>query len=274
MTTIVNQEALFLWSALLLYVSAGVVAIFTVILGKRAERLIGVLVILGLVLHSISLGLRWQRLEHGPFGTQFEILSSNVWSLMLAFVLTYWRLPALRPLAAILLPILFIMMGWMLLANPGDTSLPATYDTIWLYIHIGFGKIFMGTMFIAVGLASVVLARGTHLASRWFASLPGDSSLDELSYRFLAIGLVFDTLMLVAGAIWAQAAWGRYWYWDPLETWSLITWLLLAITLHIRPLFSPPPHLTAWLVWAIFTVAFWTFFGIPFVSQAAHQGVV
>ena len=272
--TTVDQEALFLWAALLSYVLAGVLAVFSVILGRLPAKTVGGLVWLGIVLHTLALGLRWQRLDHGPFGTQFEILSSNVWSLMVAFALAYWRFPSLRAMSAIVLPLLFVMMGWMLLANPGDTILPATYNTVWLYVHIGFGKIFMGAMLIATGMSSVILARKTQPGSRWFVSLPSNDSLEELSYRFLAIGLIFDTLMLVAGAIWAQAAWGRYWYWDPLETWSLMTWLLLAITLHVRPLFSPKPQTTAWLTWAIFIVAFLTFFGIPFLSQAPHQGVV
>ncbi|MEO5349341.1 MAG: cytochrome c biogenesis protein CcsA [Magnetococcus sp. YQC-3] len=274
MSLAADQEVRFFWLALLLYLVAGILAIVAALLGKRPEKSIGALALVGLLAHTLSLGLRWERLGHGPFGSMFEILSSNVWSFMVASALAYWRLPILRPMAALILPILFLMMGWMLLANPADNQLPATYNTYWLYLHIGFGKIFMGAMLIAVGLASVILARGRQTERNRFANLPNNNRLDDLAYRLLAFGLIFDTLMLVAGAIWAQAAWGRYWYWDPLETWSLITWLLLAITLHVRPLFAPSQRLTAWLTWAIFLVAFVTFFGIPFVSRAPHQGVV
>ncbi|MBF0160979.1 MAG: cytochrome c biogenesis protein CcsA [Magnetococcales bacterium] len=269
-----DGEVVCFWLALLLYLLAGVLAMVAALLNKQPVRVVGGLALAGLLAHTLSLGLRWQRLEHGPFGTQFEILSSNVWSMMVAFMLSYWLLPALRPLAALLLPFFFMMMGWMVLANPGDANLPATYNTLWLYIHIGFGKVFMGLLLLATGMASVVLLRGGASGTRRFASLPDNGSLDELTYRFLAIGLIFHALMLVSGAIWAQAAWGRYWSWDPLETWSLITWLLLAITLHVRPLFAPPHRLTACLTWAIFVVAFLTFFGVPFISRAPHQGVV
>ena len=79
-----------------------------------------------------------------------------------------------------------------------------------------------------------VLLRRQGLALGRLAGLPPDGRLDDLAYRFMALGLVFQSLMLVSGAIWAQDAWGRYWAWDPLETWSFVTWLLLAFALHLR----------------------------------------
>ena len=80
--------------------------------------------------------------------------------------------------------------------------------------------------------------------------------------------------MLIAGAIWAQDAWGRYWAWDPLETWSFITWLLLALALHVRVTFKPTPVRTAWMVMVVFVMAFLTFFGVPFISESTHKGAV
>ncbi|MBF0152838.1 MAG: cytochrome c biogenesis protein CcsA [Magnetococcales bacterium] len=269
-----NPELLLLWMALSAYVAAGSVAIIWVVMGKRPGGWMTTLLLFGLLLHAASLGWRWERLGHGPFGTQFEILSSNIWSLTVVFTLVSWRLPVVSFAAALVLPVLFIMMAWLLLTNPGDVPLPATYDTIWLYIHIGFGKVFLGATLVASGLAGVILARGTATGLRWFATMPADVALEELAYRFTALGLIFDTLMLVAGAIWAQKAWGRYWSWDPLETWSLITWLLMALAAHVRPLFQPSPRVFA--VWSllIFMAAFLTFFGVPFISKAPHQGVV
>ncbi|MBF0379737.1 MAG: cytochrome c biogenesis protein CcsA [Magnetococcales bacterium] len=268
------MESALLWAALCVYVLAGSLAIIAVVMGKKPERLILGLMLVGLILHTSAIGVRWNRLGHGPFGTMYEILSSNIWSLMLALVLSYWRIPKIRPIAATVIPILFIMMGWLLLADSRDSTLPATYDTIWLYIHIGFGKVFLGATLIAVGLSVVILLRYSKSEIQRFPSLPSDKALDELAYRFMGLGLIFDTLMLVAGAIWAQDAWGRYWSWDPLETWSLITWLFLALALHIRPLLQPSPRFGAVMVILVFIVAFITFFGFPFISTSAHQGVV
>jgi ABC-type transport system involved in cytochrome c biogenesis permease subunit len=90
----------------------------------------------------------------------------------------------------------------------------------------------------------------------------------------MMLGFIFETLMLIAGAIWAQDAWGRYWAWDPLEAWSLMTWLTLAVFLHLRVTVSLKPHHSAALIAAVFMLAFLTFFGVPFVSTAPHKGAV
>ena len=265
-------ELQLLWSALLAYVLAGSTAIVGVTFNRRPERAVLTLLAGGLGLHSASIALRWLRLDHGPFVNMFEILSSNIWSLLLLFGIVYWRMRALRPIAAVVLPIMFVMMGWLLTVNPGEGHMPATYHTIWLYVHIGFGKVFLGAVLVATGLAGVILLRHTGRAR--FAGLPEDARLDDLAYRFMALGLIFETLMLIAGAIWAQDAWGRYWAWDPLETWAFITWLGLAFALHLRVTLKVSARSGAMLIVTVFVLAFLTFFGVPFVSKAPHQGAV
>ncbi len=268
------NELQVLWAALVLYVVAGSAAIFAVVWRRRPERFVLVLMVLGIVLHTASIAMRWERLGHGPYVTMFEILSSNIWSLMLAFAIAYWRIPAIRASAAVVMPILFVMMGWVMMANPADGALPSSYHTVWLFIHIGFGKVFLGAALVAVGLGGVILLRPTARGAQWFARLPDDARLDDLAYRCMALGFIFETLMLVAGAIWAQDAWGRYWAWDPLETWSFLTWLTLGIALHARVTFRLAPRTGAMLVIAVFVVAFLTFFGVPFISMTPHKGAV
>ena len=268
------DELRLLWAALLAYVAAGSIGIVAVLLRRRPERTVLGLIVLGLLLHTASIALRWDRLDHGPFVTMFEILSSNVWSMMLAFALAYWRLPAIRPSAAIVMPLLFMVMGWLLMTSPGEGHLPPTYHTTWLYIHIGFGKVFFGAVLVAVGVSGVILARASAYGAGRFERLPSDAALSELAFRCMSIGFVFETLMLIAGAIWAQDAWGRYWAWDPLETWAFLTWLVLAASLHARLAFKLSPRAGALLTIAVFVVAFLTFFGVPFVSVRPHKGAV
>lgn len=269
-----DWEPLTLWAALVVYVLAGSLAIVGVVLRKMPEKAVLALLVLGLVLHTISIALRWERLGHGPYITMFEILLSNIWSLLAIYLLVYWRIPAIRATAAVVMPVLFVMMGWLLVTSPHQGHLPATYHTVWLFVHIGFGKVFLGSVLVAVGISGVILLRGGRDAGGRFAGLPDDSRLDELSFRFMAMGIIFETLMLVAGAIWAQDAWGRYWAWDPLETWSFLTWLSLAFALHARVAYKVSPHTGAVLVLAVFVLAFLTFFGVPFVSLAPHKGAV
>jgi cytochrome c-type biogenesis protein CcsB len=263
-----------LWAGVVLYTLAGSLAIGAVLFRREPARLFLALLVAGLAAHAVSIGLRWVRLGHGPFITMFEILSSNVWSLLAIFAVAYWRIRAVRPMAAVVMPVLFLMLAWLVLQDPRDTQLPPTYRTVWLYIHVGFGKVFLGAVLVAVGLAGIVLARLTRRGAAWFERLPTDVQLDELAYRFLALGFVFETLMLIAGAIWAQNAWGRYWAWDPLETWAFLTWLMLAFALHLRFTLRPAPALSAAMTLAVFVLAFLTFFGVPFVTTAPHQGAI
>jgi len=267
-------ELRILWAAVVAYVLAGSIAIIGVLLKKRPERSVLAFMVLGLLLHTLSLGMRWVRLDHGPFVTMFEILSSNVWSLMLIFAIAYWRLAVVRPMAAVVMPILFIMMGWLMTVSPGEARLPPTYHTVWLFVHIGFAKVFMGAVLVAVGISGIILSRNTAFGTERFKRLPDNDRLSELSFRCMAIGFVFETLMLIAGGIWAQDAWGRYWDWDPLETWSFITWLMVAISLHARRTFDISPRQGAWMIISVFVAAFLTFFGVPFITQTAHQGAV
>lgn len=269
-----TAEFTWLWAALACYAAGGALAIFAAAVNKRHEGAVLALMAAGLALHTVALALRWARLGHGPFITLFEVLSSNVWSLTLVFLLACWRVRAVRPAAAVVAPVLIMMMGWLLLANPADSHLPPTYYTVLLYLHVGLGKVFLGAVLVAVGIAGIILLRCFEFAAPRFAALPDNIRLEELAFRFMVLGFVFETAMLIAGAIWAQDAWGRYWAWDPLETWSFITWLTLAFFIHLRVTVKLGPRGSAALILSVFVLAFLTLFGVPFISTAPHQGAV
>ena len=266
-------ELRILWGAVAAYVLAGTAAIGGVVLKRRFDRVVLTLLVLALALHALAIGLRWVRVGHGPFITMFEILSSNVWSLTVVFTLAFWRIRPIRTTAALVLPLVFLMIVWLLVVHPGEGFFPPTYDTPLLYLHILFGKVFLGSVLVAVGLAGVILLRAGGVSGA-LTHMPGNRSLEELAYRFMGLALIFDTLMLVTGAIWAQDAWGRYWAWDPLETWAFLTWLLLGFAIHARLALRPTPRVAAVLVCLVFALAFLTFFGTPFVSTSFHKGAV
>jgi len=266
------DDGLWLPLALGLYLGATVAAALAAWRGGASYRLPMALVTAALVVHGVALALRWMRLGHGPYVDLFEVLSSNIWSLHFAVLLGCLLVPRIRPMLAAALPVLQVLVLWLLVVPAGDTAAPVTYGTIWLPIHVTLGKVFLGCAAIATGLSLVVLLR--RRAPRAFAALPGDASLDELAYRFVLVAFIFESLMLVAGAIWAQGAWGRYWAWDPLETWSFVTWLAVIGYLHLRAVRRPSPALAALCVIVIFVLAFSTFFGMPFVSTAPHKGAI
>ncbi len=254
-----------------LYLAAALAAAVSAARSGKFQMTIMLLAV-ALTTHSVAISLRWLRLDHGPYVDLFEVLSSNIWSLHLAVLIGCLAVPRIKASLATVLPVLQVLVVWLLFVPEHDTLAPITYGTIWLPVHVTLGKIFLGCAVLAVGLSLVVLVR--HSGFGEFGTLPGNRALDELAYRFILVAFIFETLMLVAGAIWAQDAWGRYWAWDPLETWAFVTWLSVAAYLHFRAIRRPTPALNAVFVLGIFVVAFSTFFGMPFVSTAPHKGAI
>jgi ABC-type transport system involved in cytochrome c biogenesis permease subunit len=179
--------------------------------------------------------------------------------------------PRIRPSLAAILPVLQVLVAWLFVVEPVDSAAPVTYQTIWLIVHLWLGKIFLGCVLVAVGVSLVLLLRRL---GRRFPGMPDDYALDEFVYRMVFVAFIFETMMIAAGAIWARDAWGRYWAWDPLETWSFVTWLAVTGYLHLRITWRPSPAMGATIVITIFAIAFWTFFGMPFVSIAPHKGAI
>jgi len=240
---------------------------------RQGEGRILLAIVAGVLLLTIALAVRWDRLGHGPFVNLFELLMSQLFSLGLIYSIVYWRVPSLRASAVVVLPLIWILGTWILFMEPVDSRFPPTYHNDWLWAHVGFGKIFLSFCLVAAGLAGVILLRAIPRFGRCFAHMT-DEALDQLAWRFMMLTLVFDSLMLIAGAVWAQDAWGRYWSWDALETSSFMTWLSIGAGIHVRLTYKIPIRLGALVILAIFFLAFTTYFGAPYYSEAAHKGVI
>lgn len=102
------------------------------------------------------------------------------------------------------------------------------------------------------------------------AKLPPPDTIDELSVKFVGVGFIFLSIMIAAGSIWANEAWGRYWGWDPIETWSLITWLVYAGYLHSRYTLGWRGRRSAWFAVAALPFILFTLFGVPSVYNSIH----
>lgn len=263
-------EALWVDGGIALIVLAGIAALVSYrIPSARGFALAGALPPALLMLLA-GLALRWQQSGQGPFLTLYEVLVSNLLTLGLFLLVAFALVPAARAAAQIGLPVLALFALWALSTPREITPLPPTFDNPWLWVHVIAGKLFLGACLVAAALAlrlslTASSARGQDNTVR---------ELDVTVWRFAALAFVFDSLMLVAGAAWANDAWGRYWNWDPLETWAFLTWLALAIVLHARLAWRLPQ----WLPWAgicvVFVLAVLTFFGVPFFSLAPHKGLI
>jgi ABC-type transport system involved in cytochrome c biogenesis permease subunit len=210
---------------------------------------------------------RWARESQGPFLTLYDVLVSNLFSLALVFLIAANVLPALRASAAIVTVFLVVLGARVLGVDATATPLPATFDNPWLWLHVGAGKLFLGLCLPAAAIAILFLVNSRDPAVV--------AERDNVLWLTLSLAFVCHSLMLIAGAIWAHSAWGRYWAWDSLETWTFVTWLSIALLLHARVTFRRMPATVGWsAVVGIFALAILTFLGVPFVSVAPHKGVM
>jgi len=269
-----RPEVYTLWMALGCYFVGAVVSWQNAIAWRPRETAVLMALAAGLILLAMAIAQRWARLGHGPFFNMFEVLTSNLFSLGLIYALVYWRYQRIRPTARIVLPILLIMALWLWSLDPLDSHFPATYATPILWFHVLLGKFFLGASLVAVGISGAVILRRYDACANWFVQMADDTKLDNLAWRFMQAALIFESAMLIMGALWAQDAWGRYWAWDPLETWAFITWLTLAGAIHLRAACRISPFQGALMIGAVFVIAFLTFFGVPFVTVAPHKGAV
>jgi len=268
-----EAEVVLFYFAVVTVVVAAIIAWAGFLRAKDNSRIVILLVGLGVLSFAVSLGQRWVKTGNGPFVTLYEVLTSNLFSLGLVFILVYRFVPLARSSSLVVLPFLGVMGLWAAGTDMSPLKIPASYDTILLWIHVAVGKIFLGLCLVAVGIAGVLLMQHVTAANS-FNVLPEVNKRDAQAWRLMAVAFVFHSLMLIAGAAWAQDAWGRFWAWDSLETWAFITWLVLGLSLHARVTW----HLPDWAGWlmivSVFTLALLTFFGVPFSSIGPHKGII
>jgi len=256
------------------YALAALAAWAGALLRRRVDALVALATGLAVTACLVAIAVRWQQTGNGPFLTMYEVLLSNLFSLGFIYAVVHVTVARARPASLLVLPLLVVLGLWTLDSSPAPLELPATYDTALLWIHVGVGKVFLGMNMVAVGLAALVFVHhfSGHSMITWAATT--EEALDDLAWRFMAVAFVFHSLMLIAGAVWAQDAWGRFWAWDSLETWAFITWLVMALSLHARVTWRIPRWAGSLMILSVFVLAFLTFFGVPFTSVGPHKGIL
>ena len=217
----------------------------------RAARIATALMLLAFILLFVAVIARGLSNGHVPWGNMYEF------SITGALTFTGAYLAALRKYDLRWLG-LFISLAALLTLGTAITLLyrdsaplvPALKST-WLIIHV-VAAIISGGVFL---LSNVIAGAYLYLDSReraggrpaWATRLPSLEVLDQLSYRLVAFVFPLWTFSVIAGAIWAESAWGRYWGWDPKETWAFITWVAYAAYLHARVTVGWKGRRAAWL---------------------------
>ena len=160
----------------------------------------------------------------------------------------------------------FLALAYASLPSVGSQIQPLmpALQSNWLIIHVmtyffGYAAL---TLAFCVSLLFLLKSAGKNPDAGFFAHIPGFKTLDELTYQLVMFGFLFITLGLITGAVWAEQAWGRYWGWDPKETWSLITWFVYATLLHARLMRGWEGKRLAYLSILGFAAVLFTYFGV------------
>ena len=269
-----TTESIFFWGTALVLALGFFLALASTIFPRKTLFTGSVVSSLtGLGLLTVLGILRWVAVDHPPFVSRFESMVISVWFMLAIFHIAR---PFDRKIEILSMPLSligFLMLGWASSLESSASPLSSVLENTWLFIHASFATSGAGAFLIAASYSTIYLmgedrlARLAGVAKR----VPKYSSLPKATLNFLIFGLILWGVMIVSGSIWANAAWGRYWAWDPIELWSLISWLLYALVLHTRLTFKISHRTFGWLtIVAALTVLF-ALWGVGYVYETIHS---
>ena len=220
--------------------------------GPRYLRAAFALTVFGWALHVGAVFFRGFAAGRVPWANMFEFTLTATAIIVGVFLLVQvWQ--DLRFLGSFVVGFSLIALG------VGTTNfyvdvvpLPPALQSAWLVIHVFVAS--LGTGFFALGAALSVVqllqarrAAGKAVGLKFLDTLPAADKLENLAYRLIVVGFVFWTFTLIAGAVWAERAWGRYWGWDTKEVWTFIIWTIFAGYIHARATRGWRGSRSAWL---------------------------
>jgi cytochrome c-type biogenesis protein CcsB len=253
------------------------IALITMVIKGRKEtslfvKILELLLFAGFLSHTFGLGLRWYISGHSPMTNGYESLIFISWVTVLAGFI-FSRKSAFALSATAILASMTLMVAHLSFMDPEITNLVPVLKSYWLTIHVSvitgsYG--FLGLGFI-LGLITMILLALSNDKNRGRISATIDE-LTVINYKTLTLGLYFLTIGTFLGAVWANESWGRYWGWDPKETWSLITVILYSIVLHSR-LIPGMKDIFTFNLLSIFAFAgvLMTYFGVNYYLSGMHS---
>jgi ABC-type transport system involved in cytochrome c biogenesis permease subunit len=194
-------------------------------IGRSAVALTG----LAVLVHASSLALRGAAIGRVPWANMYEFISAICFVAVAGWLVVLYRqrgaAASLQRLGGfVLLPVVVLMfLGGTVLYARAEPLIPAL-NSYWITIHVSAAITATGILLVS-GVASVLYLAGAPAGSWIGARLPDGATLDRLAYRTAVVALPIWTFAIITGAIWAEAAWGRYWGWDPKETCALVAWV-------------------------------------------------
>ncbi|WP_433176732.1 c-type cytochrome biogenesis protein CcsB [Actinoallomurus sp. CA-150999] len=244
--------------------------------GRRVEwgRFAILINVLAWGVHCAEIVTRGMAADRVPWGNMYEFMSAITFAAVTVYLVMLWRYK-INWLGPFLMVAVVIALGvatiW-LYDDPGPLR-PALHS-YWIAIHVTAAVTATG-VFTVAGVATIlylVKARGKPAKPGGLMDrVPDAETLDRISHRTMMFGFPIWTFAIIAGAIWADSAWGRYWGWDPKETWSFITWVAYAGYLHARATAGWRGRKAAVISLIAFACLLFNFFGINYLVSGLHS---
>ncbi len=254
-------------------------------LGAAVGKAAVALTALGWLVHAASLTTRGLAVERVPWGNMYEFSSAVCLAAVTGFLYLMTRQQVRHLGAVVMLPVVvYLGIAGTILYAPASPLVPAL-NSYWLKIHVAAAAIATGVFMIGFTTTLLYLVqdarerrRGTTVEGVSTGAvavrpgrLPSAASLDAVAYKVTAFAFPIWTFAVIAGAVWAEAAWGRYWGWDPKETWAFITFVLYAGYLHARALPRWQGRRAAGVGVLAFVALMFCYFGVNLWISGLHS---
>lgn len=264
---------IFFWSAVVLYGLSTFSYIFGMISKKDTLFNIGLYSALaGFIPHIVTIGMRWSATGITPFIDISESLTLGSFMAILIYLSFQLSSKTIKPLGLLVMPVVFVLMGWAgTLIKEVATTLNPALQSGWIWVHIIGASAGFAAVLVAAGLGVFYLLKETR-SGGVYDRIPDLQTIDMYSYRFVAGGFILYGLMMVSGCFWSNQVKGTYWAWDPVEVWSLVSWLTYGIYLHLRVTFGWRGRKLAWYAVIALIAMIISYWGIPFTFETFHSG--
>lgn len=267
-----------------IYAFAAVLYIFAWTFKRETPGKLATLVaIIGLIGNICGLLLRWKEsydlgIGHAPLSNLYESLTFFSVVIILVYLWIERRYKN-KVIGAFSTPLAFLSMAYASM-NPNISDriqplLPALKSN-WLIAHVVTAFIGYAAFAIAFGVSIMYIIKWWRNEPKIgpLGKLPTISEMDELTTKMIMFGLLFLSIGIITGAVWANSAWGRYWGWDPKETWSLITWLIYFALLHASRMRGWRGIHTAYMSILGFLAVLFTYFGVNYLPGLHSYGAM
>jgi cytochrome c-type biogenesis protein CcsB len=248
---------------------------------RRLSALAMLLTGVGLLTHVAVVVTRGLAANRLPWGNMYEFTTVVVLVAVVAYTVLAVRAPELRHIGVFIMgPVVVSMALIRLVLYVPAEPLVAALRSWWLGVHVTTATLGFGIFFVS-GIVSVLylvasrreqrVAAGAAPSPSLLDRLPSAAALDRTAHRTAVFGFPIWTFAVIAGAIWAESAWGRFWGWDPKETWAFIAWVVYAAYLHARTTSGWRGRRSAWVNVVGLAVMVFNLLYVNFVSTGLHS---